>query len=32
MLNKETVAGPGKGTLSFDNTEIAFRNSPQIPT
>jgi proline dehydrogenase len=27
MLNKETVADPGKGTLSFENTEIAFRNS-----
>ncbi|MEO6850755.1 MAG: proline dehydrogenase family protein [Mucilaginibacter sp.] len=27
MLNKETVANPGKGELSFDNTEIAFRNS-----
>lgn len=27
MLNNETVAGPGKGRLSFENTEIAFRNS-----
>src|SRR3569623_1324197 len=27
MLNNDTVAGPGKGALSFDNTEIAFRNS-----
>src|SRR5579864_4033869 len=27
MLNNDTVAGPGKGTLSFDNTEIAFRHS-----
>jgi len=27
MLNKETVADPGKGTLSFENTEIAFRHS-----
>src|ERR1700741_4530702 len=27
MLNKDTVADPGKGTLSFDNTEIAFRHS-----
>jgi len=27
MLNNETVADPGKGTLSFENTEIAFRNS-----
>jgi len=27
MLNTETVAGPGKGTLSFENTEIAFRHS-----
>ncbi len=27
MLNKDTVADPGKGTLSFENTEIAFRNS-----
>ncbi|MBS1527942.1 MAG: proline dehydrogenase family protein, partial [Bacteroidetes bacterium] len=26
MLNNDTVAGPGKGTLSFDNTEIAFRH------
>ncbi|MGZ3752668.1 MAG: proline dehydrogenase family protein [Mucilaginibacter sp.] len=27
MLNTETVADPGKGTLSFENTEIAFRHS-----
>lgn len=27
MLNNETVADPGKGRLSFENTEIAFRNS-----
>ncbi len=27
MLNNETVADPGKGGLSFENTEIAFRNS-----
>ena len=27
MPNKEKVADPGKGTLSFDNTEIAFRHS-----
>jgi len=27
MLNNETVADPGKGILSFENTEIAFRNS-----
>jgi proline dehydrogenase len=27
MLNNETVADPGKGMLSFENTEIAFRNS-----
>jgi proline dehydrogenase len=27
MLNNDTVAGPGKGRLSFDNTEIAFRHS-----
>src|ERR1700744_3965856 len=27
MLNKETVADPGKGNLSFENTEIAFRHS-----
>lgn len=27
MLNNETVAGPGKGALSFENTEIAFRHS-----
>lgn len=27
MLNNDTVADPGKGALSFDNTEIAFRNS-----
>jgi len=27
MLNNETVAEPGKGALSFENTEIAFRNS-----
>jgi len=27
MLNNETVAAPGKGTLSFENTEIAFRHS-----
>jgi len=27
MLNNETVAEPGKGTLSFENTEIAFRHS-----
>jgi len=27
MLNKETAADPGKGTLSFENTEIAFRHS-----
>jgi proline dehydrogenase len=27
MLNNDTVAGPGKGALSFDNTEIAFRHS-----
>lgn len=27
MLNNETVADPGKGTLSFENTEIAFRHS-----
>jgi proline dehydrogenase len=27
MPNKETVADPGKGTLSFENTEIAFHNS-----
>jgi proline dehydrogenase len=27
MLNNDTVAAPGKGGLSFDNTEIAFRNS-----
>lgn len=27
MLNNDTVADPGKGVLSFDNTEIAFRNS-----
>src|ERR1700712_2059305 len=27
MLNNETVAEPGKGMLSFENTEIAFRNS-----
>jgi proline dehydrogenase len=27
MLNKDTVATPGKGALSFDNTEIAFRHS-----
>ncbi|MDO3626234.1 proline dehydrogenase family protein [Mucilaginibacter sp. BT774] len=27
MLNNETVADPGKGSLSFENTEIAFRNS-----
>lgn len=27
MLNNETVAVPGKGGLSFENTEIAFRHS-----
>ncbi len=27
MPNKEKVVDPGKGTLSFDNTEIAFRHS-----
>ncbi|MBV8391293.1 MAG: proline dehydrogenase, partial [Mucilaginibacter sp.] len=27
MLNNETVAEPGRGRLSFENTEIAFRNS-----
>lgn len=27
MLNNETVAEPGKGTLSFENTEVAFRHS-----
>lgn len=27
MPNKEKVIDPGKGTLSFDNTEIAFRHS-----
>ena len=27
MLNNETVAGPGKGSLSFENTEVAFRHS-----
>jgi proline dehydrogenase len=27
MLNNETVADPGKSRLSFENTEIAFRNS-----
>ncbi|MDB5026206.1 MAG: proline dehydrogenase [Mucilaginibacter sp.] len=27
MLNTETVADPGKGTLCFENTEIAFRHS-----
>ncbi|MFI5162649.1 MAG: proline dehydrogenase family protein [Sphingobacteriales bacterium] len=27
MLNNETAAGPGKGALSFENTEIAFRHS-----
>ena len=27
MPNKEKVADPVKGTLSFDNTEIAFRHS-----
>jgi proline dehydrogenase len=27
MLNNETVAVPGKGALSFENTEIAFRHS-----
>jgi len=27
MLNNETAAVPGKGTLSFENTEIAFRHS-----
>jgi len=27
MLNNKTVADPGKGGLSFENTEIAFRNS-----
>jgi len=27
MLNNETVADPGKGNLSFENTEIAFRHS-----
>lgn len=30
MLNNETVAGPGKGTLSFENTEIAFRHSSNL--
>src|ERR1700739_1191308 len=27
MLNNETVADPGKGSLSFENTEIAFHIS-----
>jgi proline dehydrogenase len=27
MLNNETAAVPGKGALSFENTEIAFRHS-----
>lgn len=27
MLNNETVADPGKGRLSFENTEIAFHHS-----
>jgi proline dehydrogenase len=27
MLNNETVAGPGKGSLSFENTEVAFCHS-----
>ncbi len=27
MLKNETVIDPGKGTLSFENTEIAFRHS-----
>ncbi|HVV55753.1 MAG TPA: proline dehydrogenase family protein [Mucilaginibacter sp.] len=27
MLNNDTVADPGRGQLSFDNTEIAFRHS-----
>ncbi len=27
MLNNETVTNPGKGELSFENTEIAFRHS-----
>jgi proline dehydrogenase len=30
MLNNETVAAPGKGTLSFENTEIAFRHSSNL--